>query len=346
MLLSFPSSSDDSAFGGRDERGYWRPFKRIEYPPFLVWPPRPLAFLVWFVRDFLFGWNLVFAVFAVLIWMFLTPSLDVTRELAPGWIAYLLARNAVLLLLWCGAWHLWLHVVRKQGKRFKYDPRWLASGNPNFLFRDQTRDNMFWNLASAVPIWTAFEVLMLWAYANGHLPMASWLDDPVYCGLLFLAVPFFREFHFYVTHRLLHWPPLYRAAHRVHHANVNTGPWSGLAMHPLEHLLYFSGCLIHFVVPSHPLHVLFQLHHAALGAQPGHSGFDKLVVDEAGGKCLVNLDYYAHILHHQYLECNYADGALPLDKWFGSFHDGTPEARAAMNRRLKMRHAGAGAAAS
>ena len=33
---------------------------------------------------------------------------------------------------------------------------------------------------------------------------------------------------------------------------------------------------------------------------------------------------------------NYGDGMVPLDKWFGSFHDGSPEADAAMKaRRLR-----------
>jgi hypothetical protein len=39
--------------------------------------------------------------------------------------------------------------------------------------------------------------------------------------------------------------------------NDNPGPWSGLAMHPIEHVIYFSVVLIHFIVPSHPLHFFF-----------------------------------------------------------------------------------------
>jgi len=31
-------------------------------------------------------------------------------------------------------------------------------------------------------------------------------------------------------------PHLYAAVHSWHHKNSNTGPWSGAAMHPLEHL--------------------------------------------------------------------------------------------------------------
>jgi sterol desaturase/sphingolipid hydroxylase (fatty acid hydroxylase superfamily) len=53
----------------------------------------------------------------------------------------------------------------------------------------------------------------------------------------------------------------------------------------------------------------------------------------------VDTHRYAHYLHHKYFECNYADGAIPLDRWFGSFHDGTEAAHEAMNTRFMARAA-------
>ena len=35
-------------------------------------------------------------------------------------------------------------------------------------------------------------------------------------------------------------------------------------------------------------------------------------------------DYFHH-LHHRYFECNYGNRPVPLDRLFGTFHDGTPE---------------------
>jgi sterol desaturase/sphingolipid hydroxylase (fatty acid hydroxylase superfamily) len=40
----------------------------------------------------------------------------------------------------------------------------------------------------------------------------------------------------------------------------------------------------------------------------------------------VRTNGYAHYLHHKLFEVNYSDGAVPLDRWFGSFHDGSPDA--------------------
>jgi sterol desaturase/sphingolipid hydroxylase (fatty acid hydroxylase superfamily) len=151
-----------------------------------------------------------------------------------------------------------------------------------------------------------------------------------------LLMPLIHEFHFYCIHRLIHWPPLYRSVHRVHHANINPGPWSSLSMHPVEHLLYFSGVFLWWIVPAHPLVAIYQLHNAGLGSVVGHIGFDKITIGKGG---LFDTHAYAHYLHHKYFEVNYADGSIPLDKWFGTFHDGSLEADEAMKKRRISRAA-------
>ena len=54
---------------------------------------------------------------------------------------------------------------------------------------------------------------------------------------------------------------------------------------------------------------------------------------------------YAHCLHHKYFEVNCADGLVPWDKWFGTWHDGTEEADIRMRERLRMRREKSAAAA-
>ncbi len=322
--------------GTRDKRGDWHPPERLKPAPLFRRPWRFPAFLKWvFGWDgFLFPWNALYVVIATLTWLFLTPDLATTKTFAPGWIAFVLVRNLGLIFLVSGGWHLRLYVQRAQGADYKYSGRWLARDNPIFLFKNQVLDNMFWTIASAVPIWTAYEVLSLWAMANGYIPIVSWRDYPIYCALVMLAIPIFREAHFYLIHRLIHWPPLYRTVHHLHHKNVNPGPWSGLSMHPVEHLLYFSGVLIHWIVPSNPLHVIFHLQHLAFAPAQGHSGFERVVLKR--GTALKTHDYF-HYLHHKYFECNYGAELVPLDHWFGTFHDGSKEAEEAMNRRMMAR---------
>jgi sterol desaturase/sphingolipid hydroxylase (fatty acid hydroxylase superfamily) len=185
-----------------------------------------------------------------------------------------------------------------------------------------------------VPIWTAYECLTLWMFANRYIPFVDFAQHPVYCVALMFAVPLFREVHFYLVHRLIHWPPLYRTVHRLHHLNVNPGPWSGLAMHPVEHLLYFSVILVHWIVPSNPVHALFTIVHAGLAPAPGHVGFDKVEVNENSA---FDTFCYDHYLHHKHFECNYSDGVIPIDRWFGTFHDGSPESEERLQQRLQAR---------
>ena len=130
--------------------------------------------------------------------------------------------------------------------------------------------------------------------------------------------------------------PLYRLAHALHHRNINIGPWSGISMHPIEHTLYFSSILIHFIVPSHPVHVIFHLYNLGLNPPATHSGFDGLSIN---GRKRVELGDFFHQLHHRYFECNYGTAEMPWDKWFGTFHDGTVDAGKKTRDRMLTRHA-------
>ena len=188
--------------------------------------------------------------------------------------------------------------------------------------------------SSGVTIWTAVEVLVLWAFANGYAPWVGFADHPVYLAILALLVPVIHELHFYCIHRLIHIPVLYKWVHSVHHRSVNASPWSSLSMHPVEHLLYFATAFWHLIIPSNPLLALYQINFAGFGAIPGHVGFHRIEV----GDRLVDSHAYEHHLHHKYFEVNYGgDGLIPLDKWFGTWHDGTKEGEALMDARFRKK---------
>ena len=77
-------------------------------------------------------------------------------------------------------------------------------------------------------------------------------------------------------------------------------------MHPVEHLLYISTILVHFFIPSTPLHFVYQGLHTCLGAQKGHTGYERLVVDPKLVNQYPSAGYF-HYLHHKYFECNYGE---------------------------------------
>ncbi len=220
---------DDARYGQRDKRGHWKPFKLVHYPPVFVWPAQPLGILKWLFGypSYLLPWNLLYAAIAAAVWLYLTPATETLRTLAPGWIAFVLARNLVLTGLFFGAFHLRLYIRRSQGDTFKYHPKWLDTDSPTFLRRDQTTDNMFWTLARGVPIWTAHKAVTLRAFANGYIPWLTWTAHPLYLAVLMLAIPLLREVHFYRVHRLLHAPALYRTVHKLHHDKCQSGPVVG-----------------------------------------------------------------------------------------------------------------------
>lgn len=332
--MSVQNTDDDAKLSAFSRQWHYRPEVPIAVSPLFSWPPAPRQTLLWF-RDrwFAIAENSILAVIALVCWTWFQPPLAEMQTLSLSWIGQIWLRNLILIVLVAGGLHFYFYTWRGQGWQLKYDPRELNATGRAFTFNSQLFDNVFWTLASGVTFWTAYEVLMFWAMANGYAPVLLWSDNPVWFLLLFPLTPLWISFHFYWIHRALHWPPLYRLAHALHHRNTNVGPWSGLSMHPVEHLLFFSSVLIHWIVPAHPIHILFHMQHQALTAATSHTGFEGMVVRD---KSRLALGTFHHQMHHRYFECNYGNLEVPWDRWFGSFHDGTE----ASHERIKARRRG------
>ncbi len=330
----------DTAFEERNARGEWRPPDPITLPPLHRRPRNAKAILNWFFGfpGFLWPQNVFWLAVSVVTWLFLTPDLSAMATFEFWWVGIILVRNLGLTLALFGGMHLYLYILRGQGTHLKYTDKPLATGTRRFLFQDQVRDNMFRSLVFAVPIFTGFEVLTYWMFANGALglfeiasPFWSW----VWFGVMLLLTPVIHAFHFYWGHRLLHERWLYKHVHALHHRNVEVGPWSGLAMHPVEHVIYFSTVVVQWLMCLHPLNALFQIQIAVFYAAMAHTGFEKIMF---GKRLPIDNNSYFHYLHHKYFECNYGGGLVPFDWIFNTVHDGTETARIAMRQRTRERH--------
>lgn len=326
---------DDLKYGTRNKRGDWIPNDKIELPPYWDRPLKPLKVLKW-LPEYLFPWNAFHIATALGYWYFVIPDVEIMRTIGWGWALWLYAVNAAAIFLFYGFFELRYYILRRQENRFKYNGKFPGDQPSDvFWFQSQNIDNFLRSFFVTIPLWTLVEVLLLWCFANGFVPWLSWADHPVYLAALMFVAPMIHEVHFYCIHRAIHWPPLYRWTHSVHHNSINPSPWSSLSMHPVEGFLYHAVAFWHLVIPSNPIVALFQLHVAGFGAVNGHLGFDKLeVTDETA----VDSHAYAHYLHHKYFEVNYgADGLIPLDKWLGTWHDGTKEGDALMQARLRKK---------
>jgi len=254
--------------------------------------------------------------------LFFHPTLETTRVFALSWIAEIFIRNFALMCLVAGGLHLYFYVFKAQGENRRYDARPFAKSNRTFTFGSQVHDNMFWTLISGVTVWTAYESLMMWALANNYAPALSMPGDIIWLVLLIFLLPVWETTHFFLIHRLIHTIPFYQRIHALHHRNTNVGPWSGLSMHPLEHVIYLSTVLIHFVIPSSPMLIIFHLSYFTLSAATTHSGYQGILWKD---KIVLKLGTFHHQLHHRYFTCNYGGLEVPWDKWTGSFHDGSAE---------------------
>ena len=321
----------------RDSGWGWHPRLPLDGVPVFVWPLRPIA-MIRYLTSLAFMGSVVipFTITAAVVWFYFQPALERCVELKIDWIAQMYIRNLALMLIIVGSLQLYLYTFKRQDRQRKFDSRDLGTNDRKYFANDQVWDNMLWSLGSGVSIWTVYEVLFFWASANGWVPFyADITEHPIWFVVLLLAIPFWTSMHFYWVHRLLHWKPLFRLAHAVHHRNDNLGPWSGLSMHPLEHVIFLSSALIHLVLLSHPIHLLFHMHWNTMGAGFSHSGFESLIFR---GKPILSLGSFHHQLHHRYFDCNYGNPYMPWDQWFGSNHNGTPESLAALKQRRHGRY--------
>jgi len=316
--------ADKEVFGRRDAKGNWRPPYPAGFSPLFDWPVRPVVILKWIFGypGYLWPLNAFWLLLAFLTLQFFQPAIASCKNLQWGWIGLMFLRNLIIMLVVYGGLHLVFYTLKLHGNERKYNPSFQQEYKKQFLFGKQPLDNAFRCLVFALPIWTAYEVLYVWAAANGWVPYITLQNNPVWFVAWLLLIPLVRETHFYFTHRLIHWKPLYKTIHHIHHLNINPGPWSGLAMHPVEHIIYFSVPLILFIIPSNPLHFFFITAQLATGPAHGHLGFEGPLFD---GKLAIG-DYF-HYLHHKHFTCNFGGRTIPWDRWLGVYFGGEGEYR-------------------
>lgn len=186
---------------------------------------------------------------------------------------------------------------------------------PNYI---PTKGRLFHNVyysSLGMLQYTFWEVLMVRMWAVGKVSYIK--DEEAWSSpwnafrmvfYTFALVPLFRGLHFYLAHRLLHFRFIYKYVHRLHHRNISVETFSGMAMHPAEHLYYLTCFTPSLVLLMSPFHFMWFGFHVCLSPALSHSGWE----DHLGG------DQF-HYIHHQKGSCNYGSAEHSWDKMFGTF---------------------------
>ena len=105
----------DSDYGNRDKRGNWKPSNKITPMPKYIIPFKPISLLKW-----IFGWNgyifpmqFIWAIIAIFVWFFLTPSLDQFKELNFYVLLYIFLRNSFIVFLYVSFFHFHFYIKKK-----------------------------------------------------------------------------------------------------------------------------------------------------------------------------------------------------------------------------------------
>ncbi len=251
--------------------------------------------------------NFVWASIATLIYFNFPYELDSNSiaSIAPISYEFIKQRFPIWFLTvfgYTGFWHVSLHILNFANR--SYIPN--RPYNLTKLFH-----NMFWTL-SGVFIWTIFENIFCYLWATNRLIYNA---NSINFFLGLFGVPLWRSWHFYFAHRFLHFGPLYNQVHSLHHRNTDIEPFSGLCMHPVEHLYYYSCILPSLFFICSPFAFLWNGVHLLLSPAASHSGWEDHFQSDT-----------FHYLHHRYFECNYAgtDAAF-MDIIFGTFKESINE---------------------
>lgn len=241
--------------------------------------------------------NFVWSSIAISLYYFFPYSMAVTSPISSSFFLERFPMWFSLVFGYDAFWHLALY-------KFGLGKRPFA---PNRSYNyDKTAHNIFWT-TSGIVIWTLFENVFAYLWSSGRLQYAP--DSFWSLAIALMAVPVWRSIHFYFAHRFLHFGPLYKHVHSLHHRNTDVEPFSGLCMHPVEHLYYYACVAPSLLFVCSPFAFLWNGVHLLLSPGASHSGYEDHFQSDA-----------FHYLHHRYFECNYAgtDAAF-LDLAFGTY---------------------------
>jgi Delta7-sterol 5-desaturase len=157
------------------------------------------------------------------------------------------------------------------------EPRRLLARRlgPGPVGEPQARREVLYSLVS-LAIFGLVGVLM---YGLTRMGLSRFYSDDRHGAAWFvLSIPVMLLVHdtyFYWTHRFMHWKPIFKHVHRVHHLSHNPSPLAAYAFHPLEAVIEAGiGPLLLLTLPVHRTAFLVFLTLQLAINVLGHLGFE------------------------------------------------------------------------
>ncbi|MDO3640470.1 sterol desaturase family protein [Mucilaginibacter sp. L3T2-6] len=204
-------------------------------------------------------------------------------------------------LVFTGSFYLLFYVWRK--KRYWYAKIQQRYPDKKHIIREVTYSFF------TVLIFGVIIMLTVIAGMKGLTPVYAPADKYGWFYYFFsiLLMILMHDTYFYWTHRLMHWKPLFKWVHRVHHLSVNPTPFAAYAFHPVEAVIEVGIIpLIAFIIPHHATTiVIFGLYSLLMNVM-GHLGYELFPKGFASHRFFKwhNTSTH-HNMHHRLTRCNY-----------------------------------------
>uniref|UniRef100_A0A7S3VH27 Fatty acid hydroxylase domain-containing protein n=1 Tax=Dunaliella tertiolecta TaxID=3047 RepID=A0A7S3VH27_DUNTE len=190
-------------------------------------------------------------------------------------------------------------------------------------------------MAVKAAIWVIVEEMHARGWNLLYTSPINTLPHVLYCSLVVGLLDYLHDSWFYWTHRMLHWGPLYKHIHYIHHKSKVPSAFTGYSFHVIEALIVFANEV--FVTMLFPMpasvHRVYHLVTTAIH-EGGHAGYEiapfiptiegllllifKGTKDSNRGQALNTVQH--HDMHHRFPTRHFSLYFTHWDRWFGTMH--------------------------
>ena len=174
----------------------------------------------------------------------------------------------------------------------------------------------------SVLIFTLIDVGVYIAEQHGLTSIYHNVDQYGIPYLLFSVVLMilFQDTFFYWAHRLMHWKPLYKFTHKVHHDSIDVSPFTAYSFHPVETIVEgLPSAIFSFLLPVHFSALIgYQVVSLVLNVV-GHLGYE-IIPQSWTTHWLLKWKTPSthHNMHHSHVNGNYTLYFRFWDVWMGT----------------------------